>query len=104
MSLSTTSAPPLQRHSLWPGIVVSLAVAAVSILTSQALPGVSALIIAIVVGILVANFTTLPAALAPGMSFAAKRLLRVGIVLLGLQVALGDLLALGAPMLAVVVV
>lgn len=104
MSLSTTSAPPLQRHSLWPGIVVSLAVAAVSILTSQALPGVSALIIAIVVGILVANFTTLPAALAPGMSFAAKRLPRVGIVLLGLQVALGDLLALGAPMLAVVVV
>lgn len=104
MSLSIAPAPPLQRLSLWPGILLSLAVAAVSILASSVLPGVSALVIAIVVGILVANLTALPAALTPGMAFAAKKLLRVGIVLLGLQVALGDLLALGVPMLLVVAV
>lgn len=104
MPLASTSAPPVQRLSSWPGLLLSLAVASGSILLSRVLPGVSALIIAIVAGIAVANLATLPAALAPGLSVAAKKLLRVGIVLLGLQVALGDLLALGIPMLAVVVV
>ena len=104
MSLSTAAAPPVPRLSVWPGIVLSLAVAAVSILASTVLPGVSALVIAIAVGILTANLTTLPRALTPGLSFAAKKLLRAGIVLLGLQVVLGDLLALGVPMLLVVVV
>lgn len=77
--------------------------AVLSILLSQVLPGVSALIIAILLGIAVANLTALPPSLSPGLSVAAKKFLRAGIVLLGLQVALGDLLALGAPMLAVVV-
>lgn len=104
MSLSTAAAPPVPRLSVWPGIVLSLAVAAVSILASTVLPGVSALVIAIAVGILTANLTTLPRALTPGLSVAAKKLLRAGIVLLGLQVVLGDLLALGVPMLLVVAV
>lgn len=104
MSSTATPAPPVQRLSPGPGIALSLAVAAVSILASTALPGVSALVIAIAVGILAANLTTLPRVLTPGLSFAAKKLLRVGIVLLGLQVVLGDLLALGIPMLLVVVV
>ncbi|HEX7351865.1 YeiH family protein [Brachybacterium sp.] len=105
MSLPTASAAPARPHSPGspvPGVAVALAVAAVSLLSSRLLPGVSALIIAIILGIVMANLSTLPAALSPGLSFAAKKLLRAGIVLLGLQVVLGDLLALGAPMLAVV--
>ncbi len=38
----------------------------------------------------------------PGLSFAAKRVLRVGIVLLGLRLSLGDVAALGAKGLVVV--
>src|SRR5699024_782684 len=101
---TASPAPPAPRLSAWPGILLSLGVAAASILLSRVLPGVSALIIAIVIGIVVANVTALPASLAPGLSIAAKKLLRAGIVLLGLEVVLGDLLGLGAPMLAVVVV
>lgn len=104
MSVIAPSAPPAQHTSPWPGIALALGVAAVSMLASQVLPGISALVIAIVVGVMVANLTVLPPALVPGTQFTAKKLLRAGIVLLGLQVALGDLLALGAPMLAVVVV
>lgn len=101
---TATTAPPTPRLSPWPGILLSLGAAAGSILLSRVLPGLSALIIAIVIGIVVANVTALPAALAPGLSVAAKKFLRAGIVLLGLKVVLGDLLGLGAPMLAVVVV
>ena len=104
MSVIAPSAPPAQHTSPWPGIALALGVAAVSMLASEALPGISALVIAIVVGVMVANLTVLPPALVAGTQFTAKKLLRAGIVLLGLQVALGDLLALGAPMLAVVVV
>src|SRR5690606_25549028 len=86
---SPASAPPVRRASRGPGVVLALAVAAGSMLLSSALPGVSALIIAVLLGIVVANVTALPAALTPGTAFAAKKLLRAGIVLLGLQVVLG---------------
>lgn len=104
MPSTATLAPPAPRTSLLPGVALAVAVAMGSMLLAGVLPGVSALVIAILAGITVANLTTLPSALAPGVEVAAKKLLRAGIVLLGLRVALGDLLALGAPMLAVVVV
>ncbi|MEE1617208.1 YeiH family protein [Brachybacterium sp. J153] len=85
-----------------PGLLLALGVAGGSMLLAPLLPGVSALVVAIVVGIVLANAVPLPEVLAPGLSIASKRLLRIGIVLLGLEVALGDLLALGAPMLLVV--
>src|SRR5699024_1071478 len=58
---TASPAPPAPRLSAWPGILLSLGVAAASILLSRVLPGVSALIIAIVIGIVVANVTALPA-------------------------------------------
>lgn len=67
------------------------------------LPGVSPLIIAIVLGILTANLVRLPAVTAAGIDFSAKKLLRLGIVFLGLKLVLADILGLGAPMLVVVV-
>ncbi len=58
---------------------------------------------AIVAGIGLTNIVTLPEAVAPGITLAAKRLLRLGIVFLGLKLALSDILGLGAPMLLVIV-
>ena len=100
---TTAPASPEPRRGVLPGLALSLAVAAAAMLLSQVLPGVSALVIAIAAGIASANLLPLPAALSPGLAVSSKKLLRAGIVLLGLQVALQDLLALGAPMLAVVV-
>lgn len=88
---------------LLPGMALSLGVAGVSLGVSWLLPGVSAMIVAIVVGILAANVVRLPAATAPGIDFSAKKFLRAGIVFLGLQLALTDIVSLGAPMLLVVV-
>src|SRR5699024_7215521 len=67
------------------------------------LPGVSPLLIAIVMGIVVGNLVPLPQSTAPGITYSAKTVLRAGIVLLGLQVVLGDIVGLGAGMIAVVV-
>ncbi len=75
-----------------------------ALLLGWVIPGVSPLLIAIVVGALIANVVRLPDVLAPGIAVAAKRVLRIGIVLLGLSVALQDIAGLGFGMIAVVVV
>lgn len=90
-------------RALLPGLVLCLAAAGASYGVSLLLPGVSPLIIAIVLGVLLANVVRLPAAASDGIDFSAKKLLRTGIVFLGLQLVLTDILDLGAPMLVVVV-
>lgn len=78
------------------------AAVAVSMAVNWLAPGVSPLIVAIVIGITLANVVDLPRILGPGITFAAKKLLRLGIVFLGLKLVLGDILGLGLPMLLVV--
>lgn len=74
---------------------------------NQALPGVSALLIAIVLGAVLVNVAGLrggiPASLLPGLAVASRRFLRLGVVLLGLQLVLSDIAALGWPMVMGVV-
>lgn len=66
-------------------------------------PGLSALLVAILLGLVVSHLVHLPAIVQPGVQLSAKRLLRLGIVFLGLQLALDDIIGLGWPMLIVVV-
>src|SRR5699024_7087985 len=100
----STSAGPTARTAVtpaptrWPGILPCAAAALAAYGAGLLLPGVSPLILAIIAGIVVANLVPLPRATAPGIAFCAKPVLRAGIVLLGLQVVLGDILGLGAGM------
>lgn len=87
----------------WPGLVLCAAAAAVSMSVNSFFPAASPLVIAIVLGIALTNSFRLPDSLAPGLDFSAKKLLRGGIVFLGLQLALADIIALGVPMLLVIV-
>lgn len=89
--------------TLLPGVALCAVGVACALGLNALLPQVSAMLIAIILGILVRNLVPLPAWLEPGIAYTAKRILRVGVVLLGLQVALGDILGLGAGMIVVVV-
>lgn len=89
-------------RALVPGLALTLAAAGVSYGLSRLLLGLSPLLFAILLGVIVANVIQLPGATTAGVAFSAKRLLRAGIVLLGLQLVLTDILALGVPMLIVV--
>jgi len=82
--------------SLLPGLAVAAAATAVAWPISMLAPVLSPLLVAIVLGILLGNLVpNLPEAFMPGLNFAAKPLLRLGIVALGAQVVLGDILDLG---------
>ncbi|MBD9699577.1 putative sulfate exporter family transporter [Flavimobilis sp. GY10621] len=96
-------APPQKARTLVPGVALSMVAALVAFGVSRFLPGVSPLIVAIVLGVLSANIVALPATVTPGLNLSSKKLLRAGIVLLGLQVSLADIRNLGAPLLLVVV-
>lgn len=106
-TLPVPSTAPVRRGP-WAGIALSLVGAGVAIGVSQVAPGVSAMLVAILLGALLVNVAALrgglPAILEPGLAVAARRFLRLGVVLLGLQLVLGDIAALGWPIVVGVVV
>ncbi|CAN7423241.1 YeiH family protein [Neorhizobium sp. LjRoot104] len=100
--LSSPQWLPLAR--LLPGLLLTAAIAATA-LTVRNLTGwmaLSPLILSIVFGMLIRNLGAVPAAVEPGIGFSLKRILRFGIVLLGLQVTAGQILSLGGAGLAMV--
>jgi uncharacterized integral membrane protein (TIGR00698 family) len=64
---------------------------------------ISPLVAALVLGVLIGNTISIPKKFIPGQKFAAKRVLRFGIVLLGSQLALKQVVDLGGRELIVVV-
>lgn len=64
---------------------------------------VSAIMMAILLGILVRNTLTLPAYVQPGIRFGLVRVLRAGIVLLGIRLSLGEVGEIGLKALPVIV-
>ncbi|WP_406296401.1 putative sulfate exporter family transporter [Embleya sp. NBC_00888] len=93
------------RSRLWPGLLAAAVAVAASWGAHRIWPQLPMLTVTVALGILAANVRALPAATAPGLGFAGKRLMRAGIVLLGLKLALGDIVGLGfAPVAMVIVV
>ncbi|WP_372592996.1 YeiH family protein [Actinotalea sp.] len=89
-----------------PGLLAVAAASAVAFGLAGIVPGLNATTIAVLLGALAANLGLHRPALRAGTSYASKRLLRIGIVLLGLQLSLhqlGDLGAVGLTVVAVTV-
>ena len=55
-----------------------------------------AVTVALLLGLIANNVLPLPAFLRPGLTFAVKKVLRLGIILLGIRLSLFDVLQLGA--------
>jgi uncharacterized integral membrane protein (TIGR00698 family) len=81
-----------------PGLLLAAGIAALAVLV-RALPpfaSLSPLILAIVLGMAIGNLVGAPAWAKPGIAFAMRRALRLGIVLLGLQLTVGQVASIGA--------
>ncbi len=91
------------RREQLPGVLVCLVAGLVSVAVHGVLTQVSALLVAIVLGVVVANTAGVPALLQDGVEVAGRRVLRIGIVLLGLQLSLADVAGLGPAVVAIVV-
>ncbi|TDK42146.1 YeiH family protein [Antarcticimicrobium luteum] len=84
--------------SVLPGLALAAAIAAAAFAMRQ-LPGVgvlSPLILAILIGMAFHNLVGTPARAKPGVAFSLRQLLRAGIILLGLQLTVQQVAAVGA--------
>lgn len=89
--------------SIVPGLLVAGVAGMIALAVNHFVPLVSALLVAIVGGAVFANTVGVRARLKPGFAVAARRVLRVGVALLGFQLVVGQVLGLGWPVLAGVV-
>ena len=90
-----------------PGLAVAAAVALVARLITS-LPGwpvaVGEVLVAVLLGLLLANLVALPKATGPGIKYAVARVLRLGIILLGARLSLGDVWGIGLGALGLVAI
>ncbi len=96
----TAAHPSRHRTPGWlPGVAVAAASAGLAWGIHLLVPAIPLLTAAVVLGIIVAQLPVmqnlLGGVLAPGLSVAAKRFMRLGIVLLGLKLSVIDILGLG---------
>jgi uncharacterized integral membrane protein (TIGR00698 family) len=112
-TVSAAEGRPVSRlaatgRTIAPGLLAALAVALVAGLVSGVLPSaIAPVTIALLLGIAVAQAPATHArgdVLRPGWSFAAQRVLRLGIVLLGARLSFDQVTRIGVPAAAVVVV
>lgn len=85
-----------------PGLVVLAIGAIVATMVAGLSSTLSPLVVGVVLGAVAVNVATPPVILNAGITFGAKKLLRVGIVVLGLRLSVGDLVDLGGAGLIVV--
>jgi uncharacterized integral membrane protein (TIGR00698 family) len=86
-----------------PGLLFACAVTSVGFAIHQRFSNVSPLVASLVIGVFVGNLGAIPKACAPGQKFASKKILRLGIVLLGTQLAVSQVIDLGGKEILVVV-
>ncbi|WP_127125301.1 YeiH family protein [Georgenia sp. SYP-B2076] len=86
-----------------PGLLLAVLVAAAAYTVNRYVPVVSALLVAIVVGVVLRNMGWVPAAAEAGLRYSARTVLRLGVVLLGLQLSIPEVVGLGWGAVAVIV-
>lgn len=97
----------LVRTPALPGLALAALGAAIALSVHAVVPQLSPTLVAIALGmvcsLVLARHARAASATRPGLRIASRRVLRVGVALLGLQLVLPEILALGWPMLGVIV-
>lgn len=91
--LSVTDRP--QTTSVVPGVAVALLGGGLGVWIHHQVDSVSAHIVAVLVGVLVANSSVPMAALRPGFRWSGRHLVRAGVVLVGFRLSFDQLQQLG---------
>ncbi len=89
-----------------PGLALASLVATAAVLAAPVVAtifAIPAMVLALLLGIAMSAFAARPV-FAPGLAFSVKKLLRVAVALLGLRIALGDIIDLGLATALIVIV
>lgn len=94
----------VERVGVGPGLAVVTGATALGQVLGWLVPAASPLVVGVVLGVAWRAWFGAVSALTPGFRFAASWLLRGGVMLLGFQLAIGEVVHFGLPVLAVVLV
>jgi uncharacterized integral membrane protein (TIGR00698 family) len=92
-TLLSIAAWPARGRTLFPGVLASLVVAAAATFLSQHY-GAPVMLFALLLGMAM-NFLSTQDQCRPGVEFAARTILRIGVALLGARITLGQIASLG---------
>lgn len=90
------------NDTLGPGIVVAIFLALVARFASGAI-GISALTIAVIIGMVLGNIPAQTDQFRPGLKFVAKKLLRIGVIALGMRLSIDSIGQLGIGVILTIV-
>jgi uncharacterized integral membrane protein (TIGR00698 family) len=93
-----------ERAPRWPGLLAAALGLGGAILAHRFVPAIGVLTWAVALGMVAGNTGMLRGAATQGLTLATRRLLRIGIVLLGCSVSFGAIAALGLGTIGLVVV
>jgi uncharacterized integral membrane protein (TIGR00698 family) len=93
-----------RRPTVLPGLLLALAVSGACLALTHVAPTLPALLLAIALGTAARAAGWLPPVLDAGLAWTSRHVLRAGVVMLGLQLSVGDLLRLGVREVAVLLV
>jgi uncharacterized integral membrane protein (TIGR00698 family) len=99
----TTEATGGGLRALLPGLALVVAGVALAAGVHALLPPLGMATAAVALGVVSANSRAMTLAMRPGLQISSRRVLRIGVALLGLQLGITEVLALGAPTLLIVV-
>lgn len=103
-SATSVAAADPAPAGLWRGLLLTVAIAAAAVALVQTpwLAALSPMMLAMLIGIVLRNTAGAMPWARPGIAFSIKRLLRLAIVLLGLQLTAAQLIAVGGRGLAII--
>ncbi len=93
--MSRSSSTFRTARSLLPGLLLAGAAVATGFWANSALSSLSPLTVSLLIGAVLGNLGLIPSLCDTGLKFASRRLLRAGIVVLGLQLSLREVAHLG---------
>ena len=97
-------APPAPPSSLLPGLLVVAVGVALALAANRLVPALSPAVAAVALGAVLAGCGGVGERLRPGLRWVSRRVLRAAIVLLGLQIAVPQVLAMGWRTVVIVLV
>lgn len=106
MTTTTLNRTTVPLHPVLPGVALTAIIAGAAIALRH-LPGLgvfSPMILSIVMGIALHNLVGTPARAKEGVVFSMRKLLRLAIILLGLQLTVGQVIGVGARGIAIIAI
>mgnify|MGYP002396382518 CR=1 FL=1 len=77
------------------GLLLTIAVALASLGLAPLIPGLNAVMLAIILGVFIYNIVAIPASFSPGISFSSSKVLEWAIIFMAFSISLQDLKSLG---------